>query len=151
MIITVDIDGVPLCDLGNLGSEVTRIHNNEADLRLPDGWKTREEGSRVYIQNSNGEDRASVQRSLNGIPSHLTLYPRYSAGVYGEADCNTYTLSVFDKGFRIADLFSIPATQYRQEFHHSKFGRTRRENEAIAKYFADKPNWRNPLAYWSEQ
>lgn len=149
MIITVDIDGVPLCDLGGLGFEVTRIKEGEIDLRLPDGWTTKKEGSLTFILDINGNSRAVVRHYLD-IPPRLVFHPRYSAGMYADEDANTYTLSVFDKGFRIADLLSMPATQYRQEFLLGKFGVTKSENEAIAKYFADKLDWRNPLAYWSE-
>lgn len=55
MIITVDIDGVPLCGLGRLGFEVTRIWNGQADLQLPDGWSIAIDGehTRKIIHNNN--------------------------------------------------------------------------------------------------
>lgn len=145
MIITVDIDGVPLCDLGGLGFEVTRMQGSEAYLQLPDNWIIeRDSEHTTKIIDGNGNWRAThVETMRNGERLHLLT--RYSVQENWNGD--TCNIVVLDRGREAAIIHTETIDLY--DGNWVSF--TRAKNEAIAKYFAAARHWRNPLAYWNEQ
>lgn len=145
MIITLDIDGVPLCNLGGLGFEVTRTGGGKADLRLPDGWNIFDKAARAtLVLDATNSHRAIIFSTIrNG--TRLILLTRYAIGENWVGD--TCDIVVLDRGQEAA----IIHTEALELYDGDEVGFVRRKNEAVAKYFADKPDWRNPLAYWNEQ
>ena len=148
MIITVDIDGVPLCDLGGLGFEVTRIYDGKVDLWLPDGWMVKRDSEHTTkIIDSNGDWRAThVETIRNGERLHLLT--RYS--VHENCNGDDCDIVIFDRGKEIETIYSGNLDLSSGDW--ISFVKINNvvvpKYEFIAKYFADKPDWRNPLAYW---